>query len=377
MTRLPAFELLASAFPMVKSLIPDVLVNVSVVARKRLLGFLLRHLHRRHIAEVLNAHDLNVARLSDFYSTLPSVEALERTRSRWDRPSELVGVELDLDAMRSLTTRLIGGYHREFLEIGEYREIKGLGFGPGFPRIDCLILYAMVRDLKPSRIVEIGSGLSTFYASRAGDRNEEGGHGLQITSVDPFPREALYGIPRVTVRKEEAQDVELSAFEALEAGDLLSIDSTHVVKVGGEVPYLYLEVLPRLRKDVVLHIHDVHFPYNVPHPAEEYIFRWARTRWPVFWNEAMLVQAFLCFNEAFRIRLSLPFLRHRSEDFLPQAIPDYEPVRADDLSTHFGSIWIERVAAADPRTLSRQDERKTDEAPPADPPSGPPRPGPA
>ena len=94
---------------------------------------------------------------------------------------------------------------------------------------------------------------------------------------------------------------------------MLFIDSSHIVKIDGEVPYLYLEVIPRLKKGVITHIHDTPFPYNVPYPPQLWIFD---REWPVFWNEAMLLQAFLCYNDAFKILVSMPLLRYFDEDFL-------------------------------------------------------------
>ena len=99
-----------------------------------------------------------------------------------------------------------------------------------------------------------------------------------MTCVEPYPYEKLFSIPQIKVVKKEVQDVELSIFEELDAGDILFIDSTHIVKVDGDVPYLFLEVLPRLKKGVIIHVHDISFPYNVPYPPELYIFN--RYKWP-------------------------------------------------------------------------------------------------
>jgi hypothetical protein len=113
-----------------------------------------------------------------------------------------------------------------------------------------------------------------------------------------------------------------------------------VVKIDGDVPHLYLEVVPALRPGVAVHAHDVHFPYHTPHPAQQYVMD--RT-WPMLWTEAMLLQAFLAFNSSYRILLSLPMLRHHDEAFLRRVVPDYRPVEAGDYDTHFGSLWFERA----------------------------------
>ena len=165
---------------------------------------------------------------------------------------------------------------------------------------------------------------------------------MKITCIDPYPFEGLHMIPEIDVIDKEVQDIDVAFFQELDARDVLFIDSTHVVKLDGDVPYLYLEVLPRLKPGVFIHIHDVHFPYNIPYPPQFYVMgrAWG---WPVFWTEAMLAQAFLCFNDRHRIAMSLPLLSFLCEDFLRMTVPNYTPLVVSDPKTHFGSLWIERV----------------------------------
>ena len=112
----------------------------------------------------------------------------------------------------------------------------------------------------------------------------------------------------------EAQDLAVEEYTRLEAGDVLFIDTTHIVRIDGEVPYLVLEVLPALKPGVLVHIHDVHFPYYVPIDPNAYVFD---RRWPMLFTEAMLVQAFLCDNPRVEIVMSTPLLRHHRRRFPP------------------------------------------------------------
>ena len=315
--------------------------QVGLEERRRLLEIALQHIEFEELASIVNACGLNVSRISDFYSPLPVVSTLQRNLSRWFKPSQMKGVRYDLDAMKQLLLRLASTYAEEYQRLPPYEEAKRLGYGPGFTAVDAMLLYFMVRDLKPRRYIEVGSGLSTWYCSTAANQNAKAGHLLNITCIDPYPFEALYTIPRIEVIRNEVQDVPVSFFEQLDVGDILFIDSTHVVKIDGDVPYLYLEVLPRLKKGVIIHIHDIHFPFNVPYPPQCYIF--GGWKWPVFWTEAMLLQALLCTSDAFQIKMSAPLLRHFSEEFLKEVIPDYSPVDPANMHTHFGSIWIEKV----------------------------------
>ena len=216
-----------------------------------------------------------------------------RTVRRWCRPSALVGIEHDIEEMKSELLNLLSRYLIEFSAIPPYEKLEEEGFGPGCTGVDALTLYMMIRHLKPRRYVEVGSGLSTYYCSLASERNAAEGHPLNIICIEPHPYEKLYTIPGIQVISKEVQDIEISLFQQLEIGDVLFIDSTHIVKIDGDVPFLYLEVLPILKAGVVIHIHDAPFPYNVPYPPELCVFG---QTWPVFWNEAMILQAFLCFN---------------------------------------------------------------------------------
>jgi hypothetical protein len=287
----------------------------------------------------------NVARSADFYSPLPVLEELEKNRRHWDHPSELVGVEYDLDAMRGRLERLVGAFGQEFLDLAPYEEIKGLGYGPGFPVLDAMLTYMMVRRLRPARYIEIGSGLSTYYSWLAAERNREDGAQCELTCIDPFPTGKLWSLDHISAIESKVEEVDLAVFDQLGPGDVLFIDSTHVVRVGGDVAFLFLEVLPRLRPGVVFHVHDIPFPYNTPYPADEYLFG---AKWPLYRTEQMILQAFLAFNREFEVLLSTPMLRHFDEGSLSALVPGYRSLTPEDWDTHFGSFWGRRVDGDDP-----------------------------
>ena len=293
----------------------------------------------RALMRAVNGLGINFARTRDFYSPLPVIGALERRADRWKRPSALTGVEYDLGAMQARLVSLLAAHGAEWAALPSYAETKRALYGPGFTEVDAQILYLMIKAEKPRRVIEVGSGLSSYYLHLAGGENAKGGHPLHLTSIDPFPFAGLDRLPEIEVIRREVQDVDLAKFAELGAGDLLFIDSTHVVKIDGDVPYLFLEVIPRLAPGVLVHVHDVHFPWNVPYPPDRYVLE---PRWPTFWTEAMLLQAFLAFNRDFEIVLSAPLLRHHDEAFLHATIPGYRPVEADDFDTHFGSLWMRR-----------------------------------
>jgi hypothetical protein len=205
--------------------------------------------------------------------------------------------------------------------------------------VDALTLYMMIRHLKPRRYIEVGSGVSTYYCSLAAERNAAEGHPLQITCIEPYPYEKLSTIAGIRVLAQKVEDADPALFQELQENDVLFIDSSHILRVDGDVPFLFLEVLPALNPGVMTHIHDIPFPYNFPYPPELWI--WGQD-WPMFWNEAMVVQAFLAFNRNFKICLCTPLIRHFDEAFLKERIPIYEPIAQN--ANAFSSLWLRRIS---------------------------------
>ena len=287
----------------------------------------------------LEAAGYQVARDEDYYSPLPSVARLRTNVARWNRPSMLHGLQFDLAAMKAALAELLACYLDEFLTYPTYEQVQKMGFGPGYTSVDALTLYMMIRHLKPQQYIEVGSGVSTFYCSLAAQRNASEGHPLQMICIEPYPFEKLSTIPGIRVLPQKVEDVDISLFQQLQENDVLFIDSSHILRVDGDVPFLYLEVLPALNVGVVTHIHDIPYPYNFPYPPELWIFG---QDWPMFWNEAMVLQAFLAFNKNFKISLSTPLIRHFDEAFLKQNIPIYESVEQNPNT--FSSIWLRRIS---------------------------------
>lgn len=293
----------------------------------------------RALGRILGPAGYNVSRRKDFYSPLPTVPMLKKNEGRWNRPSELKGLNYDLGSMKRLFDDLLAKYLDEFSAIPPYVDLHSQGFGLGYTPVDALTLYLMIRHIKPKRYIEVGSGLSTYYCSLAGTKNREQGFPLEITCIEPYPLEKLNTLPNIEIIAREVQDVELSLFDRLEENDVFFIDSSHSLRIDGDVPFLYLEVLPRISKGTYVHIHDIPFPFNFPFPPEHWIFG---KKQPMFWTEAMVLQAFLAFNRDFEILLSLPMIRYFEEEFLKQRIPIYQTLEQDPNA--FSSMWLRRSA---------------------------------
>lgn len=282
---------------------------------------------------------VNPSLKEDLYSPLPVHENLLRHESRWNRPSDLRGLRYNLDEMGVRMDSLLERHLPAFqCVMDRCMELAG------YTWVDGLFLFLILQELRPKRYFEIGSGSSTFIANLA--REVYGVERTRITAVDPYPPDRLFTIPGIEIMTKEAQDLRAEEFDVLEAGDVLFIDTTHTVKLDGEVSWLVLEILPRLRSGVYVHFHDIPFPFNFPWPAGYWITsrRWERLdqlRRPMYWTEPVLLQAFLAYNTSFKIWLSLPLLRYYRESMLQARIPGYQTVQ--DNPNTFSSLWLKKV----------------------------------
>lgn len=200
---------------------------------------------------------------------------------------------------------------------------------PAYSFGDGLMLYSMMRSFRPERIIEVGCGYSSALIL---DTNELFfDWKIECTFIDPYPKNLVrllrFGdLDRVRLVSKPVQDVELNLFKELEDGDILFIDSSHVSKVGSDVNFLFAEVLPVLRSGVLVHIHDIFYPF-------EYPMDW--TYEGRYWNEAYLLRAFLQYNEAFEILLFSSYLRQFHPDVLADVMPAYQ----EDPG---GCLWLRR-----------------------------------
>lgn len=129
-----------------------------------------------------------------------------------------------------------------------------------FPRLDAALAYTLVRERRPRRIVEIGSGHSTRFLARA---IADGGLTTRLVAIDPSPRATLAGLAIETIPA-RLQEVGLDAFAELQAGDVVFVDSSHILMPGTDVDMVLNGVLPLLPQGALLHVHDVFLPDAYP-----------------------------------------------------------------------------------------------------------------
>ncbi len=199
--------------------------------------------------------------------------------------------------------------------------------------VDAHVYFAFVRHFRPARIVEVGAGYSTLVAVAAATRNAEDGHRPEIVAVDPYPpdflADALDGTGRVVA--DRVQNVDLSLFTSLAPNDILFIDSTHVLRSGGDVQTEYCEILPRLGHGVLVQVHDVSLPK--PYPRTYFDQR-------LYWNEQYLLQAFLAFNFRFEVIWPGNYIAVSHPAEVRELIPEYDAMRAKYPESEPSSFWM-------------------------------------
>jgi hypothetical protein len=272
-----------------------------------------------------------------FYSPIPDLRDLEERRI-WDQQSALAGLDFHPEAQIQFLQRLGGQFGSECHwpsgpQVDPYQFYTENGtFSYGC----AAITHCILRYFRPRHVIEVGSGNSSLVISKALSLNaRDSGEAIEYSVVDPYPGPIIEnGLSGVTqIIKEPVERMETGFFDRLCKNDVLFIDSGHTVRIGGDVNYLILDVLPQLASGVIVHFHDIGLPYEYPKVYS------TNPKFRVFWTEAYLLQAFLCFNSQFEILLAMSYLMTEHLDKFRAAFPLYDPVQHRASS---GSFWIRR-----------------------------------
>lgn len=255
---------------------------------------------------------------SHFYFPVPRLKSFRG--KDWGEARPCTAVDLHLDEQMDRLRRELIPFSREpsFAESnGDGR--KEFHFNNGyFERVDAEVAYAFVRRRKPKRVIEVGSGNSTMVLGAALRANAAEGHEGDLTSIEPHPAPFLReGVPGLTrLMETPVQQVPLQLFRELRAGDILFLDSSHVVSMDNDVLYECLRILPELQPGVLVHFHDIFTPLDYPE-------KFVKTNL-CFWAEQYLLEAFLSFNGAYRVVWSASAMQTFHADALREAFPGWE-----------------------------------------------------
>ncbi len=264
-----------------------------------------------------------------FYSPIPDLDEVESAAARLFAPRATVpGIDLreteQLATFRELARLArdapIATQPTATTRYGTDNQNYGIG--------DASMLQAMLRHLRPRRYLEVGSGWSTALALDTSEQFLEGT--MSVTAIEPYPAllaSCLREDDPVEIIDQPVQSVPLERFAALEANDVLFIDSSHVLKVASDVHFLFTSVLPVLAPGVYVHVHDMFWPF-------EYLPHWIREGRA--WNELYLVHTFLMFNTTFEIVLFNHYLAECHRDAIASELPAM-------LENTGGALWLRRV----------------------------------
>ncbi|MGP0076554.1 MAG: class I SAM-dependent methyltransferase [Bryobacteraceae bacterium] len=299
-----------------------------------------RILCSRRFFHVWEANGYHVVPL--FYES-PVPQPSEIAESLWQQPSEMVATQLREKAQLGLLDAFQSRFKTEFDAFprnssnGRQRFHLNNGW---FEKIDAEILYSMIRAFRPARMIEIGSGVTTTLSAQAIRKNQEDspGYDCEFTAIEPFPARLDPDTlpPNFRLIEERVQQVPLKEFSALQANDILFIDSSHVCRTGSDVNYEILEILPRLSKGVLIHFHDIFLPWEYPRS------------WVIgdhrFLSEQYMLQAFLTYNPEFEVVWGSYYMLRKNPEALKQAFATFRENITAPGTFLPGSFWIRRVA---------------------------------
>jgi Methyltransferase domain len=275
-----------------------------------------------------------------YYTPVPDYDWLKRNKQVWTRRTSLTGVHWNLDEQLEWLAQTCVPYYHEVRGLEFYEQTVASGVGAGFGAIESQVLHCFIRSKAPRRIVEIGSGVSTACIVNAAKQNRPAANNWpSIVCIEPYPRKAFGKITNIRHLKEPCQTVSASTFDELQAGDLLSVDSSHALRVGSDVIRIYLDIIPRLAPGVYIHIHDIFLPYLYQRSVLFNYFAW---------QETSLLTALLVNNTHLSVLACLSALHYDRTDKMMELFVDYKPrggsAGLDESSNprgHFpASLWL-------------------------------------
>lgn len=280
----------------------------------------------------LYAQSLNSAHPNGhFYSPVFSIEDI---KSRQDEIWKNVATDgiRGIDLRAEEQQKLAGALSRFYSELPfTHEKQKGLRyqFDNGYySYTDGIVLYSVMRYFQPKRIIEVGSGFSSAVMLDTNELFFE--NKIDLTFIDPYPERLLdvmteHDQKYTTLIESDVQKISLDIFKNLQAGDILFIDSTHVSKTGSDVNYILFEILPVLNSGVLIHFHDIFYPFEYP---KEWVFN------GINWNENYILKAFLMYNTDFEIKLFSDYLHRHHKDCFSAMPLTY--------TNTGGNLWIQK-----------------------------------
>jgi predicted O-methyltransferase YrrM len=290
---------------------------------------------RNGLAQVLRAKARAAFPSAPFYSPIVDAAAVAARRDAiWPHRPRAEGIDFNDEGHRrvlgELFPRFIGNYDYPEHRKGDADEASFYTQNSQFSWLDARALFVLLRAYPPRRIVEVGAGYSTILMADVNHRFLE--DRVSIRCIDPYPPAFLHKLRGIDIVEHEVQGVSLDIFAALEAGDVLFIDSSHVAKTGSDVNFLYFDVLPVLNRGVRIHVHDIFLPGDYP---PEWVMDENRS-----WNEQYVVRALLMYSTAFRVEFGSSYAFHAHLPLVRHAL-----AHPKGHAFGGGSLWLTKAIA--------------------------------
>lgn len=265
-----------------------------------------------------------------YYSPIVDVKDVKSRENKiWEglKNDSIAGVDLNTPVQLQWVEKL-KAYYKEIPFSEEKTDHRYYFKNDMYAHTDGIFLYGMMRCLKPNRIIEVGSGFSSALMLDVNELFLD--RQVHLTFIEPHPERLYQNITNTdkkntTILESKVQEVPLSVFAALEKGDILFIDSTHVSKCGSDLNYLLFEVIPSLANGVFIHIHDIFYPFEYP---KGWVYEGRN------WNENYLLRAFLMNNASYDVVLFSHYLH-----LFHSAIFKEMPLAQKNFG---GNLWLEK-----------------------------------
>ncbi|MES2381274.1 MAG: class I SAM-dependent methyltransferase [Bacteroidota bacterium] len=267
--------------------------------------------------------------LDHYYQPMINPEKHLTKSLRDDR--KLTGIDFNAEEQLNLLAQF--NYNEELLTfpVNKQNNIAFYYNNSSYGSGDAEYLYNMIRHFKPNNLIEIGSGNSTLMVNNAIHANklENTQYNCNHICIEPYEQPWLEKTS-VNVIREKVETLDVSFFQQLEAGDILFIDSSHIIRPQGDVLFEYLELLPTLKSGVLIHVHDIFTP-------KDYLDDWIYKN-HFLWNEQYLLEAFMTYNSEFKIIGALNYLSHNYR----KEFADKCPVFAQQQGREPGAFWLRK-----------------------------------
>lgn len=244
-----------------------------------------------------------------FYSPLVAIDDIRlRKDSIWPEilNKQIPGINLNTDSQLKLVSKLSDHYKTMPFSDQKNSEYRYYFENDYYSYTDGINLYTMLKHFQPNKVIEIGSGFSSALML---DVNQEC-RDINLTFIEPYPAR-LYSLmsaddkDSAEIITKPIQSIDLDIFGKLNANDILFIDSSHIVKTGSDVNFILFEILPILKPGVIIHFHDIFYPFEYP---QKWVFKGRN------WNENYFLKSFLMYNNKFEILLFADYLHKFHKD---------------------------------------------------------------